>query len=201
MTSDEPMKRPVEAIGAARAKLGVGIRDLAAGIGQAMSEGGPAAAPADDKIARLLERIAERAEGMGDNQHVLTVLHDTVRALDRIRGREEALSDDWERVEIAQSAGPIVEFTGRRIAENTFQARGRQPATVTYELWETRQGVWIAVTMARPDRGRATASALQVPADVDPDRRRRACMEHWGWTDGARSMVRKLGWSLREDVL
>lgn len=155
----------------------------------------------EDKIARMIERIRERAEALGENQHAMTVLHDAVRNLDRIRGREEALSGSWERVEIAQSRGPLLEFTGRLVAESTHQSGGREAGSVTFELWETRAGEWIASTMITPDRGRARASAVRIPADADLDARRMACMDHWEWNDRARSMVRKLGWSLREDVL
>lgn len=132
----------------------------------------------------------------------LTILADTERALKRAIKRAEALSGEWERQEIKPQAGPVVEFTGRPVAEQRFTTTGSDPMNVGLEIWETRGGAYVAVTVTEPfDRPGFELVKVTV---VEPQEDRQAMhftvMEHFDWTDRARNMARKAGWGLRREV-
>lgn len=135
-------------------------------------------------------------------EQTLTILADTERALKRAAKRAEALSGEWERQEIKPQAGPVVEFTGRPVAEQRFTTTGSDPMNVGLEIWETRGGAYVAVTVTEPfDRPGFELVKVTV---VEPQEDRQAMhftvMEHFDWTDRARNMARKAGWGLRREV-
>ena len=154
-----------------------------------------------------------------------SAIADCERALKRIAARAEALSGEWERVEIVRSRGPKLEFTGRLLADHEFQTRGRGPTfDMTLEVWETKGGAMIAASYGEPaGGGREIVEATVVKpiyrydldthyqtaalADGDPSQSldaqamRFAVMDAFDWTDAARTMATKrLKWSLREEV-
>ena len=176
--------------------------------------------PAD--LAGIAKAYAEAPNEGGAAKSALT---DCERALKRIAARAEALSGEWERVEIVRSRGPKLEFTGRLLAEHEFQTRGRGPTfDMTLEVWETKGGAMIAASYGQPvDGGREIVEATVVKpiyqynldthyqtaalADGDPSQSldaqamRFAVMDAFDWTDAARTMATKrLKWSLREEV-
>lgn len=148
-----------------------------------------------------LPSLAEQA-GAAAPEQTLTILADTERALKRAIKRAEALSGEWERQEIKPQAGPVVEFTGRPVAEQRFTTTGSDPMNVGLEIWETRGGAYVAVTVTEPfDRPGFELVKVTV---VEPQEDRQAMhftvMEHFDWTDRARNMARKAGWGLRREV-
>lgn len=184
----------------------------------------------DAKNLKLIERLRS-LEGkvvrswMVDLSGTSSAIADCERALKRIAARAEALSGEWERVEIVRSRGPKLEFTGRLLAEHEFQTRGRGPTfDMTLEVWETKGGAMIAASYGQPvDGGREIVEATVVKpiyqynldthyqtaalADGDPSQSvdaqamRFAVMDAFDWTDAARTMATKrLKWSLREEV-
>lgn len=58
----------------------------------------------------------------------------------------------------------------------------------------------MAVTLYQPVHGGDQITAAVIQPGEDEQARRFACMDQWDWHDRARSMVRKLGWSLRGTV-
>ena len=135
-------------------------------------------------------------------EQAMSILADTVRALKRAARRAEELDGAWERVEFVPTAGPTTEFTGRLLASDAFETRGRDRLSISMQVWETKAGALVAVDETTPQFDGATPKlAVKVcPPTADVQEQRFAVMEHFGWSSRARSMARKLGWSLRVEV-
>lgn len=118
---------------------------------------------------------------------------DALTAMRRVIKRAQC-PVDMERVELVQTRGPVVEFTGHRLSRTEFPVRQGTDKAVL-EIWQTETGAMVAV---RDEP--AGLSALVVPPGPDEAAQKMAVMEFFAWQNGARSMARKLGWSLRQDV-
>jgi len=157
-----------------------------------------------DQAPEIICEIAELvAKGGEYRQEAMTVLSDAKRALLRAAKRHEALSGEWQRIEINQSRGPRIEFTGRLLAETSFETRGREPMQIKMEIWQTKADALIGATYTayadRPDA--EEADAVIVPYQENEQAMRFAILDHFEWDLRARSMVtKKLGWTLRLDV-
>lgn len=174
----------------------------------------------DDKAqAMFRDLISEAAKARGLGANFKLVLADAVRAMKRENKRAETLPAEYERQEIKPNGGPTIEFTGRLLANDEWETRGRDPMRVEFEIWETRAGAMVAVSASEPlDReGVEVVRATVVEAGQsftmdganggrpmldgnEAQRMRLAVMAHFEWHDRARSMARKLGWGLRVEV-
>lgn len=160
----------------------------------------------DSTLKARLDPLADLAVGLAakprGRENALSILADTERALKRAARRAEELEGEWERVEFVPTRGPTTEFTGRLLAEDTFETRGRDALKITMQIWETKAGALVAIDETQPLFEGATAKlAVKVcPPTADAQDQRFAAMEHFGWSSRARSMARKLGWSLRIEV-
>ncbi len=158
----------------------------------------------DEKLTARLSTVYGAAQAAGaDDQQTFSVLADCERALRRIVKRNEALSGEWERIEIRQMRGPVIEFVGRMLCDTTFTTAGRGELELTLEIWETRGGALVAVSASNlPDgSGREDERAIVVPKSDDEMAMRFAVMEHFTWHTAAKKMARnKLGWDLRLEV-
>jgi len=155
------------------------------------------APPAVGEIAELV------IKGSAYREQAMSILADAVRALKRAARRAEELDGAWERVEFVPTKGPTTGFTGRLLIEDEFETKGRDALKIRMEIWETRAGALVAVDETKPLYEGATAKlAVKVcpPTGDDAQEQRFAVMEHFGWSSRARSMARKLGWSLRVEV-
>lgn len=113
------------------------------------------------------------------------------------------LSADYDEPHaIKQSRGPTIEFAGKLLASDEFTTKGRDPMKIRLEIWETRGGALIAASYSEPaDReGFEDARAEVVEPSENAQAMRFAVMGFFGWDNRARSMARKLGWSLRMEV-
>lgn len=110
--------------------------------------------------------------------------------------------------EIKQNRGPMLKFEGRLLAETEWSTRDGQ---MRLEIWQTRGGALIPVTRSifnDKRRGITSASVVEPeaaslsPNDLQETAAMRfAVMDHFDWTDAARSMVREqLGWKLTQVV-
>lgn len=167
-----------------------------------------------DEISRRAYYLEEGPEVLGEiidlvvkggdyRAEALNVLHDAKRALARAARRAEDLPAEFERVEINQSRGPKLEFSGELLCDHEFETKGRDPLRVSMEVWQTKGGALVAVTYSAPaDRqGHENCSATIVEPQDDAQAMRFAVMDHFGWDLSARSMVvKKLKWTLRQDV-
>lgn len=156
----------------------------------------------DGKMAAPFARIFKVLRDVPLSQEISSIAADTERALKRAIKRAEELDGAWERVEFVPTRGPTTEFTGRLIGEDTFTTRGREPLTIQMQVWETKAGALVAVDETTPQFEGATPKlAVQVcPPSADVQEQRFAVIEHFGWSSRARSMARKLGWSLRVEI-
>lgn len=121
---------------------------------------------------------------------------------------------DYEKIRIVQSRGPTIEADATLLASDTFDVR-RDATTLTMEIWETRGGALIAVTRGEAMQGGEVrdivdATVVEPPTDRGSDevgrnfaelRMHFAVLDHFDWSDRARSMVRKqMKWSLKMRV-
>jgi len=157
--------------------------------------------PIDPKLLALIE--AGSAAIAVDRNAALGAINDATRALKRVVNRATPLPAEYERVELVQSRGPAIEFSGRLLCDTNFETRSGQPLEITLEVWETLGGALVAVsTSTLPnDRGREDCRALVVPPQADQLAMRLEVMAFFDWANHARSMVRKaLRWSLKVEV-
>ena len=109
---------------------------------------------------------------------------------------------EYDKIRIVQSRGPTIEAEARLLASDTFEVR-RDGTAMTLEVWETQGGALIAVTRGQAMQGgevREIVAAAVVPQG-DEQAMRFAVMDHFDWSDRARSMVRsQLKWKLKQVV-
>lgn len=107
---------------------------------------------------------------------------------------------DYELQEITADRGPDLTFTGRLTAEYLMWKKG-SPHGTAIELWETRAGNWVLLTIAKSD----------VEGEVDryetmildhPNQRERiiAAMDRMKWSHPARALAKRAGWVLQMEV-
>lgn len=129
-------------------------------------------------------------------------LANATKALNRITQRAKG-EQGFEDVEITQPRGPTVCFKGRLAAETEWTTRGADPLRIALELWNTAAGALVAVVYSEPadrDDGFEDCRVLVVDPTADIQAAHFAVMEHFQWDNRARSMVRDLGWDLRQEV-
>lgn len=155
---------------------------------------------ATDKGIEGFAEIAQQALS-ADYGAAKGAIADAVAALKRIVKRAGATED--ERWEIAVSRGPRLEFTGKLLACDTFQTRGRDPLNIELCVYQSEGGALVGVSSAAPaDReGFETIEATVVEPSDDVQAMRFAIMDGFQWSLQARSMAtKKLKWSLRREV-
>lgn len=106
---------------------------------------------------------------------------------------------EYELQEITADRGPDLVFTGRLVAE--FAMGKSKPRSTALELWETRAGNWVLITIAK----------TSIEGEVDryetmildqPNKRDRiiAAMDRMGWSNPARALAKRAGWVLKMEV-
>jgi hypothetical protein len=156
----------------------------------------------DPKTAKRFRDLAaevQLARETGANHGV--VLADAVQAMKRLNKRARVVPNH-ERVEIVQHRGPTIEFSGRLLASDEFVTRGDDPMRIEMEIWESAAGALVAVRSSEPAEreGIEIVWATVIEPGPDPLAMHCAVMDAFDWQDRARSMARKLGWSLRVEV-
>jgi len=103
---------------------------------------------------------------------------------------------------IRQTRGPAIKFTGREIAHTEFTTKGRDPLSWIFEIWETAGGAMIAVTSSAPDQREGVDDVRATVVELgEAQAMQFAVMDHFDWTQRAKSMVRdQLGWKLVLEV-
>lgn len=150
-----------------------------------------------------IEALTEQAELAlaANNEAARSALADCTRALKGVIARA-SVPDGFERVEIKQNRGTVLEFTGKLLCDTVFDTR-RGDLRIELELYLTQGGAFVAVSHSNPigREGREFSDAIVIPREEDEMAMRIAAMDFWTWEDRARSMVVKsLGWGLREEV-
>ena len=170
-----------------------------------------------DRIKLRLEALADAAGRAGQIDHGRTcqVLHRCEQEINRLARIWVPVPDGSDRFEIVQSHGPTLEFTGRLLADTSFKTERNDPLQVTFEIYETQGGALVAVSATEPverdgfEVVRATVVEPKMaytgrpgpqPEVVDQQAMRFAVMEHFEFHPRARSMTKKLGWSMRQEI-
>jgi hypothetical protein len=156
----------------------------------------------DPKTAQRFRDLAAQvqlARETGANHGV--VLADAVQTLKRLNKRARA-APGFQPVEIVQHRGPTIEFSGKLLASDKFVTRSDDPMEVLFEIWETDGGALVAIHSSVPAEreGVEINRATVIEPGPDPLAMHCAVMDAFDWQDRARSMARKLGWSLRVEV-
>ena len=148
---------------------------------------------------RELAKLVQEARALGVNHG--TALADAIAALKR-QIKRASVPEGMERFELTQDRGPTIEFTGRQIADVSFQTRGVDPMNVTFTIYETEGGALVGLHESEPAErsGYVSVRVHIVDASDDPAAMRREIMELFGWDDRARAMFKKLGWTLRQEL-
>ena len=94
------------------------------------------------------------------------------------------------------------ELSVKLLASHTFQTKRHPVLEITLEIYQAEDGSLVAVTASTlpGGTGRADERVTIVPPTDDVQGMRVAVMEALNWNVGAKSMVRKLGWKMRQDI-
>ena len=136
-----------------------------------------------------------------DRPNALKAISDAERVMKRVVRRAET-PDGYERVSFAQRRGPTIEATARLLRQNSYQIERGQPLEITLEIWETVAGALMAVSASTlaDGTGREDIRVTVVPPTEDVLAMRLAVMDGFDWHDYAKTMARKLGWSLVQEL-
>jgi len=107
---------------------------------------------------------------------------------------------DYETQEITADRGPNLTFTGRLVAEYEMRRRDN-PRSTAIELWETRAGNWVLITINRSDI-EGEVDRYETMILDQPNKRDRiiAAMTHMKWSHPARALAKRAGWVLQMEV-
>lgn len=115
---------------------------------------------------------------------------------------------DYEKIRIVQSRGPTIEAEAALLASDSFEVR-RDGTSMTLEVWQTRGDALIAVTRGEAMQGGEVRDIVEakvvkpvecvgIPDAAALKLMHMKVMDHFDWSDRARSMVRKeLKWDLK----
>lgn len=157
------------------------------------------------RLSKKLEDLHDAAFNAAEADYGAAgaVIASCEQALKRIVKRAATLSGEYETVEIVQSRGPVIECQAVLLAQSEHEDHsGREPVTIGMEIYQTKGGALLAVRSVDfydGDRRSLIRACVAQPAE-DPRDMWFAVMDLFEWDDRARSMARKLGWSLKLDV-
>lgn len=154
----------------------------------------------DEQRVEQLARNATLAMA-ANRQDTVQAIAEANRAFDRAI-RRTRVAQGYEQVKLPCAHGPTIEFAGRLLAETEVRVKDRgEPLKIRFEIWETPAGAMVAATYtSRADGPEEEIEARVIEPDEDSQAMRFAVMAAFDWSIRARSMVRKLGWSLRLDA-
>jgi hypothetical protein len=154
-----------------------------------------------ERLSQLAKIAHDAVKAGATEQSVLSLIADCRNGLVRTQNRART-QPGMDRFEIAQTHGPLLEFTGRLLAETTFTTERADPLRISFEIYETAAGVLVAVSSTEPVErdGFEVVRATVVERQDDAQAMRFAVMEHFEFHPWARNMAKKLGWSLRLEV-
>jgi hypothetical protein len=129
------------------------------------------------------------------------VLTDCARQLRKISRRVDPLPGEYEEIKVSQTNGPTLEYHAVNLAQFNSRSAGRERWTIG-SIDQTPAGAYVAVLERCSDtEGEIDLiSALVVEPGPDEAVRRQRVMDHFEWSDAARGMAKKLGWSIILEV-
>lgn len=116
------------------------------------------------------------------------IVSDAIKALTKAINRKDVPAD-MERVELDQTDGPKVEFTGALIRREEYH-RQSDGMIFAAELWQTKGGNWVALWESD---GHISAKRIDYGDTM-------GAMDFWQWGSVARTLARRLKWDLRVEI-
>lgn len=141
---------------------------------------------AQERLRDLVDKLTRAHEA--NPALAALIMSDAARLAKRAIERGD-VPDDMERVELAQTEGPIVEFTGSLIRREEYK-RAHDGVIFAAELWITKAGNWVVVWESD---GHVAAKGLEANDTF-------GAMDFWHWGSVARTLAKKLKWDLRMDI-
>lgn len=129
------------------------------------------------------------------------VLAECATKLRQIARRANPLAGEYEEMKVVQTNGPTLRYHAVNLAEFNSMSAGRERWTIG-TIDQTPAGAYVAVLERCSDtEGEIDLiSALVVEPGLDEAMRRHKVMDHFRWSDGARGMAKKLGWSIIQEI-
>lgn len=141
---------------------------------------------AQERLRDLVDKLTQAHDA--NPSAAATIMADAARQAWRTIQRADVPAD-MERVELDQTDGPKIEFTGSLIHRQDY-VREKDGMVFAAELWMTKGGNWVAVWESD-----GHVSAKRVDAgDV------LTAMDFWQWGSVARTLAKKLKWDLRMEI-
>ena len=138
------------------------------------------------KVHHLIESIA--VCNMVNPAAAGLVISDAIKALTKATNRKDVPAD-MERVELDQTEGPKVEFTGAMICREEYR-RLSDSVLFAAELWLTKGGNWVALWESD---GHISAKRIDYGDAI-------GAMDFWQWGSVARNLAKKMKWNLRVEI-
>lgn len=138
------------------------------------------------KVQQLIESIA--ACNTVNQAEAGRVIADAIRSLNKAINRKD-VPTDMERIELAQTEGPVIEFTGTMIRREEYR-RLSDGVLFAAELWLTKGGNWVALWESD---GHISAKRIDYGDAI-------GAMDFWQWGSVARTLAKKLKWNLRVEI-
>jgi hypothetical protein len=116
-------------------------------------------------------------------------------------GMTKGMMMTYEKQRVSQTKGPTYKFNGRLLIEADDNPRNDKNKWLINQVWETEGGAWIAVLIgANDDKDADFVKAAVIEFDFDEQARIFEVMDALEWSKVARSLARKMGWSLNVEV-
>ena len=141
---------------------------------------------AQERLRDLVDKLTRAHEA---NPAVAALIMSDAAKLAKRAIERDDVPADMERVELAQTKGPIVEFTGSLIRREEY-TREKDGMIFAAELWITKGGDWVAVWESD---GHVSAKRLDAGDSF-------GAMDFWEWGSVARTLAKRLKWDLRVDI-
>ena len=121
--------------------------------------------------------------------------------LNRISARAEPLPGEYEETQVVQTNGPTLIYQAVKLADFSSRSEGRDRWT-TGTIEQTPAGAYVAVLERCSDIPGEIDLVSAAVIELGPDEamRRHSVMDHFAWSDGARGMAKKLGWSIIVEI-
>lgn len=159
----------------------------------------------DDKMKETLSNVLRGLNALADGPMAKAAQTELSALSKRLAQLEipHPLSGEWERHRVTQDRGATVRFTGKPLGQ--FQTKTNEEGrSFEGELFVTKGGAYVAVARHfrewEPGDVDESVGIEVFPPTEDETMRRHAVMAFFQWSDHARSMARKIGWSATWDV-
>mgnify|MGYP007106206929 CR=1 FL=1 len=108
---------------------------------------------------------------------------------------------DYEPRTVKQTRGPRIKFLGKLLEGEQWTTKGHRPLDMLLEVWQTPAGALVATSSSVPVDGGGIEDLRAFVADSGVEAARDlAIMDFFDWDNHARTMAKRLGWSMTVEV-